>query len=49
MATLDGMQLLETDPLGFDLFTDHSNLIYIFEPTSVNPDLNQTIIRKVLR
>ena len=49
MATLGRMHWLLADPQGFDLYTDHNNLIYIFDPTSVVTDISQTTIRKVLR
>ncbi len=49
MATLERMHWLPADPKGFDLFTVHNNLIFIFDPTSVAADLSQTTIRKVLR
>lgn len=49
MATLDRMHWLVADPQGFDLFTGHNNLIYIFDPTFIVTDISQTTIRKVLR
>lgn len=36
-------------PEGFQLFTDHKNLIYIFNPTSVNGNLQKHIVNKVER
>jgi len=49
LATHEGMHWLTATPQGFDLFTDHNNLIFIFDPLAVVPDLSQTTIRKVLR
>jgi transposase InsO family protein len=49
MATLTRMHWLASCPSGFDLFTDHNNLIFLFDPLSVVPDLSQTSLRKVLR
>ena len=49
MANLERMHWLLADPQGFDLYTDHNNLIYIFDPTSVVTDISQTTIQKVLR
>lgn len=40
--------LLATDH-GFDLYTDHNNLIFLFNPCSVFADLSQITMRKVLR
>ena len=49
MASLERMHWLLADPQGFDLYTDHNNLIYIFNSTSVVTDISQTSSRKVLR
>lgn len=49
LATLARMHWLVSTPSGFDLYTDHNNLIFLFDPLSVVPDLAQTSIRKVLR
>ena len=38
-----------TNPDGFDLYTDHNNLIFLFDPLSVVADMSQTTLRKVLR
>lgn len=49
MATIEGMHwILATKDL-FDLFTDHHNLIYFFDPLAVVSDLSQTSLSKVLR
>lgn len=49
LTTLCRMHWLAATPAGFDLHTDHNNLIFIFDPLSVVPDMTQTSVRKVLR
>ena len=49
MNTLDRMHWLVSTIEGFDLFTDHNNLVFLFDPLAVVPDLSQTSLRKVLR
>lgn len=49
MATLNRTHWLVADSKGFDLDTDHNNLIYIFDPTFVVSSISQTTVRKVLR
>lgn len=49
VASLERMHWLAATPAGFDLYTDHNNLIFLFDPLSVVPDLSQTSLRKVLR
>jgi len=49
MATVERMHWLLSTPSGFDLFTDHHNLIFIFDPLAVMPDLSQSSVRKVFR
>lgn len=49
MAMLDRMHWMVADPRGFDLHTDHNNLISLFDPTYVVMDLSQTTVRRVLR
>lgn len=39
-ATLNRMHWLLATTSGFDLFTDHKNLIFLFDPTSVTADLS---------
>lgn len=34
---------------GLDLFTDHQNLIFLFDQLEVVPDLSKSSLRKVLR
>ncbi len=36
-------------PQGFDLSTDQNNLIFMFDPLSVQPDLSLSSEKKVLR
>lgn len=49
MSTLDRMHWIVATPDGFDLYTDHNNLIFLFDPISVFPDMSQSSLRKVLR
>lgn len=49
MATIERMHWLVSCPEGFDLFTDHINLVFIFDPLSLVPDLSQASTRKVIR
>lgn len=49
MATVERMPWLLANSGGFDLFTDHHNLIFLFDPLAVVPDISQTYLRKVLR
>lgn len=49
MTTLDRMNWIVATPDGFDLYTDHNKLIFLFDPLSVVPDLSATSTRKVLR
>eukprot|EP00737_Agarophyton_chilense_P002334 gb/GEZJ01002651.1/.p1 GENE.gb/GEZJ01002651.1/~~gb/GEZJ01002651.1/.p1 ORF type:complete len:320 (+),score=20.64 gb/GEZJ01002651.1/:2674-3633(+) len=49
LATLQRMHWLVATPAGFDLFTDHNNLVFIFDPLSIIPDLSQSSTRKLLR
>jgi len=49
MNTLDRMHWIVATPDGFDLYTDHNNLIFLFDPLAVVPDMSQTSLRKVLR
>lgn len=43
------MHWVLSNPDGFDIFTDHNNLVFLFDPLSVVPDIYQTTLRKVLR
>lgn len=49
MSTVQRMHWLLATSEGFDLFTDHQNLIFIFDPLSVIHDLVKSTVRKVLR
>lgn len=49
MATIERVHWLASCPKGFDLFTDHNNLIFISDPLSLVPDLSQASMRKVIR
>lgn len=49
MATTERMHWLLATPDGFDLYTDHHNLIFLFDPLAVVPDLSISSTRKVLR
>lgn len=49
MAVLDRMHWIVATPAGSDLYTDHNNLIFLFDPRSVVPDPSATSTRKVLR
>ena len=40
---------MTSTPQGFDLFTDHNNLVFIFDPRSLVPDLGEAAVRKVIR
>ena len=48
MATLDRMHWLASSSK-FELYTDHNNLIFIFNPRSYIPDLTIAAVRKVIR
>ena len=49
MATTDRMHWILATPDGFDLYTDHQNLIFLFDPLAIVPDLSMSSLRKVLR
>ncbi len=49
MACCERMRWLLATTDGFDLYTDHNNLIFIFDPLSIIPDLTAGSVRKVLR
>lgn len=49
LASVERSHWLAACPAGFDLFTDHNNLIFIFDPMAVMPDIGQGALRKVLR
>lgn len=43
------MHWLVATPDGFDIYTDHHNIIFIPHPLSQMPNLSQISIKKVLR
>ncbi len=43
------MHWLLAVPEGFDLYTDHNNINFIFDPLAMIPDLSLSSARKVLR
>ena len=47
--TLDHMYWLAATPDGFDLYTDHNKLIFLFDPLAVVNDMSQSSLRKILR
>lgn len=49
VASIERSHWLASRSDGFNLFTDHNNLIFIFDPLSVMPDINEAATRKVLR
>lgn len=49
LTSVEGSHWLAAFPAGFGLFTDHNNLIFIFDPAAVTPDIGQGALRKVLR
>ena len=49
MATTDRMHWILATPDGFNLYTDHQNLIFLFDPFAIVPDLSMSSLRKVLR
>lgn len=49
LTVLDGMHWIVAIPDGFDLYTGHNKLIFLFDPLSVVPDLSGTSIGKVLQ
>lgn len=48
LASVERSHWLAACPAGFDLYTDHNNLIFIFDPTTLMPDIGQVALRKVL-
>jgi len=49
LASCERMRWLLGDPAGFNLYTDHNNLVFIFDPLRYLPDLSASSVRKVLR
>jgi len=49
MATTERMHWILSDSAGFDIYTDHNNLVFIFDPLSVLRDISLSSLKKVLR
>jgi RNase H-like domain found in reverse transcriptase/Reverse transcriptase (RNA-dependent DNA polymerase) len=49
IQTTDRLDYLLRSPTGFALFTDHRNLVYIFDPMSRNPHISQHSAARLLR
>ena len=49
IATIERLHWIAATSAGFDLHTDHNNLVFLFDPLAVVPDMSQTTARKVLR
>lgn len=49
MTILDRMEWIICTPDDFDLYTDHNNFIFFFDPLTIGPDLSQISLCKVLR
>ena len=49
LASIEKSHWLASCADRFDLYTDHNNLIFIFDPLAVMPDIGQAALRKVLR
>lgn len=48
MAAVDCAHWLTSCSDRFDLVTDYNNLVFIFDPLAVKPDIDQAAVRKVL-
>lgn len=46
MDTIERMNWLASTPEGFDLNTDHSNIVFLFNPLTLFTDLSQSYLRK---
>lgn len=49
LDTLDRMHWLAATAAGIDLFTDHNNLVFLFDPSSLLADMSKSSIRKALQ
>lgn len=49
MSTIQRIHWLLASSEVLDLYTDHHNLIFLFNPLAVQPDLSQNIVCKVRR
>lgn len=48
VANLKSLHLMVAATYGFGLYTDHNNLIFIFDPHSIFDDLSISCVRKKL-
>ena len=46
MATIERLHRLASTTDGFDLYPDHNNIVFIFDPLSLVPDLSQAAVQK---
>lgn len=49
MAAVKQIHYLAAIPECFELFAYHKNLIFIFDPLAIDPDLGKAAVRKFLR
>lgn len=49
LASMERSPWLYACPAGFELFTDHNYLLFIFDRTAVMPEIEQRALRNVLR
>lgn len=49
LAFIERSHWLAACPARFNSYSDHNNLLFIFDPTAVMPDLGRGVIRKFLR
>lgn len=49
LTTIYRVNWIVATPTGFDLYTDHNNFIFLFDPLSVASDMSATSLRKFLR
>lgn len=49
LASVGRSHWLAVYPSGFELYADHNNLVFIFDPAPIMPHIGQATIRKFLR
>lgn len=49
LASFERSHWLAVCPAGFDLYTDHNNLLFPFDPAAIMSDIWQGVLRKVLQ
>lgn len=49
ISTVERMHWMLAHPSGFDIYTDHNNIVFLFDPRSIMPNLSISSTRKVLR